>query len=355
MIENEAEANAWLRLHLTHGIGISKILLLLRHFQSPEAVLNASLQSLQKIVGEPSAQALHSGVNTRLFQTTKAWLKEEGHWILTLADPDYPQELLHLVDPPIVLYGLGQKALLQQKAVAIVGSRQVTPYGKKIAFDFANTLAKNGLSIVSGLAAGVDTAAHEGSLEEGKTIAVLGTGIDTIYPPANKTLASRIVEHGVLLTEFPLNTPPKAENFPRRNRLIAALAKAVVVVEAKMKSGSLITARLAGELGRDVFAVPGSIYAPTSEGCHQLIKDGALLCTSPEDILFTLGIQHDAHKKAPANDDPLLHAIGFTPEPLDMIAARLKCDPATIFSDLLRLEMAGFVLALPGGRYQRVA
>jgi DNA processing protein len=239
--------------------------------------------------------------------------------------------------------------------VAIVGSRQATPYGRKIGVDFARALAAQGLVIVSGLALGADTAPHEGALETGSTIAVLGTGMDAVYPPQNKPLAARIGEHGVLLTEFPLQTPPKPENFPRRNRIIAALAKAVLVIEAKLKSGSLITARLAAELGRDVFAVPGPIYAPTAQGCHRLLKDGALLCTSPDDILFALGIEAQAHGQVHVVADPTLAAIGYTPEPLDTIASRLQSDSATVLGDLLRLEMAGLVLALPGGRYQRVA
>jgi DNA processing protein len=355
MSTHEEEINAWLRLHLTHGLSLSKALLLLQQFRHPEAIFKAPGQALRALIGDKDLQALQAGPNLKLFQLSQDWLKQKGHWILTLADEDYPQTFLNLPDPPLLLYGLGERALLQQDAVAIVGSRQVTPYGKKIAVDFAKMIAKSGFSIVSGLALGVDTAAHQGALAAGSTIAILGTGIDVVYPAQNKPLAQVIAENGVLLTEFPLQTPPKPENFPRRNRLIAALAKAVLVVEAKVKSGSLITARMAAEQGKDVFAIPGSIYAPTSAGCHQLIKDGAYVCTVPEDVLFALGVETVKPHKTSKTSDPALFAVGFTPEPIDIIATRLKCDPASALSTLLRLEMAGLVLALPGGRYQRVA
>jgi len=213
MSTHEKEINAWLRLHLTHGLSLSKTLLLLQRFRHPEAIFKASGQTLRAVISDKDLQALRTGLNLKLFQLSQDWLKEKGHWILTLADEDYPQAFLNLPDPPLLLYGLGERAFLQQDAIAIVGSRQVTPYGKKIAVDFAKMIAKSGFSIVSGLALGVDTAAHQGALAAGSTIAILGTGIDAVYPPQNKPLAHSIAENGVLLTEFPLQTPPKPEIF----------------------------------------------------------------------------------------------------------------------------------------------
>jgi DNA processing protein len=261
-----------------------------------------------------------------------------------------------------VLFAIGRVELLHRPALAIVGSRNATQQGVGNAEAFAGALACAGVTIVSGLALGIDTAAHRGALDadsDASTIAVVGTGVDVIYPAGNRALTQRIRTDGLVISEFPLRTPAIAHNFPRRNRIIAGLAKGVLVVEAALRSGSLITARLAAEVGREVFAVPGSIHSPLAKGCHRLIREGAKLVESAHDIAEDLGLERVAAPAAGAATEPgphteLLALLGHDPVDLDTLAQRTGRDAADLAAALLELELAQDVERLPGNRYQRL-
>ncbi|MDD5175833.1 MAG: DNA-processing protein DprA [Sterolibacterium sp.] len=366
----DASLASWLRLTLIPGVGGEAQRTLLKAFGLPEAIFDASMAALRGVIGAPLAERLLQldDPTTAEIDAALSWASESGNRILTLADEDYPQALLTSADPPIVLYLKGRVELLNRPGLAIVGSRNATPQGELNAEAFAATLAAAGLTIVSGLALGIDAAAHRGALSaqgenSGSTIAVIGTGANRIYPARNHELARAIAQRGAILSEFPLNTPPLAANFPRRNRLIAGLAKGCLVVEAAARSGSLITARLAAEVGREVFAIPGSIHAPLVKGCHQLIKQGAKLVESAQDILEEL----DWHiAEAPLRGDTtggaipdsavaqLLAVLGHDPCDVDTLAMRAGLAPDALLALLLQLELDGHVANLPGGRYQRL-
>ncbi len=296
------------------------------------------------------------------------WLASSGVCLLPATDPRYPPLLLHLPDAPAVLYVLGEAALLGEPQVAMVGSRNPTPAGRETARDFAAALAHAGLVVTSGLALGIDAACHAGALDAGgETIAVLGTGLDEIYPAANHKLADRIAGRGAVITEFPPGTPPLQKNFPHRNRIIAGLSLGTLVVEAACRSGSLITARLAGDAGREVFAIPGSIRSELSHGCHQLIRQGAKLVERPEDLLAELKISLVDQIVAPPRGTPssastldkeykiLLDALAFEPASVDSLIERTGMNSESIASMLLILELEGHVAPHPGGRYIRMA
>jgi DNA processing protein len=277
--------------------------------------------------------------------------------VLTLADTAYPKQLLEIPDPPALLYVAGDARLLSSPALAIVGSRNATPQGLRNAHAFARALSDAGLAIVSGLAIGVDSEAHRGGLEgPGSTIAVLGTGIDVIYPRRNAPLAEDILSRGALVSEFPLGTEPHAGNFPRRNRLISGLAKGCLVVEAAVDSGSLISARFAADQGREVFAIPGSIHSPLSKGCHALIKQGAKLVESAQDVLEELGISARRAEIAPEPGEghDLLEKMGFDPCDIDELTVRSGLPAEAVSAALLELELDGKIAGLPGGLYQRI-
>ena len=362
MADNELAA--WLRLTMIPGIGGESQRQLLKRFGAPAAAFAAPPSALHGLPGV----AMGGGLATRLLthdcaaqiDAALAWVAEPGRRILTLADADYPQALLTAADPPTLLYALGNVALLNRPALAIVGSRNATRQGEANANAFAAALASAGLTIVSGLAAGIDAAAHRGALKTAtSTIAVIGTGADRIYPAGNAALARAIAATGCILSEFPLGTPPIANNFPRRNRLIAGLARGCLVVEAARQSGSLITARFAAEAGREVFAIPGSIHSPQSKGCHALIKQGAKLVESAQDILEELRWEKVVNPAAlpavkAAETDPVLVALGGDPCDLDTLAVRSGLGAEALLARLLPLELEGRVAPLPGGRYQRL-
>ncbi len=363
-----AERAAWLRLTLTPEVGPRTARALLGAFGLPTAIFEAGVAALGKHVPEKLARTLAAAPDAALraaIQATEDWLaRDSSHALLTLADVDYPQALLAIADPPPLLFAIGRRELLNRSAFAIVGSRNATRQGEANAEAFAAALSRAGLTIVSGLARGIDAAAHRGALaaESGaSTIAVVGTGVDVFYPATLKALALEIRCRGVVISEFPLGTPAIAQNFPRRNRLIAGLARGVLVVEAALRSGSLITARLAAEAGREVFAVPGSIHSPLAKGCHRLIKDGAKLAESAHDVLEELRLApaSAAPAAAPAAaltpaQSALLDALGFDPLDLDALAARTGRDAGGLTADLLELELAQHVERLPGNRYQRL-
>lgn len=388
------EWTAWLRLALTPGVGSTAVRKLLAAWGSAQAVFEQGQAALCHVVSPTQAQDLQRDPAGWAAQceATGRWLSGAeggvGRRIVTLGDADYPAALLATADPPLMLYLLGQVDALDarpaaagngwpERAVAVVGSRNPTPQGRQDALQFAQALCAAGCTVVSGLALGTDGAAHEGALQAAAagaaaprlcTVAVIGTGIDRVYPSRHQELAHRIAERGLIVSEYPLGSAPLAANFPRRNRLIAGLSQGVLVVEAALRSGSLITARLAGEQGKDVFAIPGSIHSPLSHGCHALIRSGAKLVESARDVLEELhwpaataaavaDFQEQTRAPAAGSDDSaaLLRALGSDPASLDALQARTGLDTATLQARLLELELAGEVGRLPGGLFQRIA
>ncbi|WDZ96050.1 DNA-processing protein DprA [Herbaspirillum sp. WKF16] len=366
---------AWLRLALTEGVGAGNGRRLLAAFGLPGAVFQAPRQVLEALAGPRLAAALRQPSSAALRASVEAaldWARQPGHAIATLADTHYPQALLTIPDPPLLLYVDGNPALLQAEALAVVGSRNATAQGLAHAERFSEELSRAGLAIVSGLALGIDAAAHTGGLRgPGSTVAVIGTGIDIAYPSRNRALAQRIVEDGCIVSEYPLGMPPLAANFPRRNRLISGLARAVLVIEAAAQSGSLITARMAAEQGRDVFAIPGSIHSPLAKGCHQLIRQGAKLVETTQDVLEEMprfarraalpaqvfpGAADESEMRA--DDDAatsiVIQAMGHDPLGADLLASRCGLDAARLAELLLGLELEGRIEVLPGARYRRL-
>ncbi len=368
------ELSAWLRLTLTHGVGPATALTLLRAFRSPDRLLGASHQAVTQVVGAAFATRLLSpdpDIDDQVNQAL-AWSRMPGRRLLTLADPDYPQRLLDIADPPPLLYVQGEVASLSTPMLAIVGSRHASLGGLDNARAFATDLAAQGLTIVSGLAQGIDAAAHEGALQadQGRTVAVLGTGVDRVYPAGHRALAQRIPSRGALISELPLATPPRRSHFPRRNRLIAGLAAGVLVVEAARESGSLITARLANEAGREIFAIPGSIHSPQSKGCHQLIREGARLVDCVQDILAELGPVSpspggqaragstgpnplDVRCGDPGTADRLLSIVGWEAVSVDSLLLMPEFDAPSLEQILLVLELDGRIERLADGRVRQ--
>jgi DNA processing protein len=354
---------AWLRLEQAAGVGRITAGLLLAEFGSPQAIFAAGQDRLADLVTPTQARNLCAPMpadTCALLERTLAWLREPGHHLLTLHDPGYPRLLASIADPPLLLYIKGRAELLEQPALAIVGSRNASSQGKANATRFGQALADAGLTIVSGLALGIDAAAHEGALRGfGSTIAVVGTGLDRIYPARNEALARRIGEEGCIVSEYVLGTPAIAGNFPRRNRIISGLSAGVLVVEAAAGSGSLITAELAAEQGREVFALPGSIHSALAKGCHQLIRKGACLVETVDEVLGAMQLSPLARAGVagqPESEigDALLAALGHDPIDFDALLDHAGLDAARLNSQLLLLELGGHLERLPGGRYQRV-
>ena len=386
------ELSAWLRLTLTEGVGPTTARRLLVAFGSPESVFRQPDSALLQVLGPAQATALTNLPPDlpALVTATLDWLTpsatsfdEPARDLICLGDPRYPPGLLAIEDPPLLLYCLGGPAGGQTRgaepgddtlawfteayahSVAIVGSRNPTPQGAENARQFGRALAEAGLTVVSGMALGVDGAAHSGALDgmvpgagRAATIAIVGTGLDRVYPRRHLELARLIARRGLIISEYPIGTPPLAANFPRRNRLIAGMTRGTLVVEAALQSGSLITARLAVEQGKDVFAIPGSIHSAQSRGCHALIKQGAKLVESAQDVLEEWGWEHAlavATSTAPAPESELLGALGFDPVGLDALLARTGLDTAHLQAQLMTLELEGQVARLPGGLFQRIA
>lgn len=355
----DAEFAAWLRLLETPGLGRDGARRLLAAFGSPQAVLDARAAAWRELVGPALATALASeppAYADRLI-AARRWLDGGADRnVVTLGDADYPPLLLQTADPPLLLYVQGRASLLAAPSLAMVGSRNPTAQGADNARAFARQLGQDGLAVVSGLALGIDGAAHEGALmAPAGTVAVVGTGLDRVYPARHRDLAHRIGATGALVSEYAPGTPALPPNFPQRNRIIAGLSLGTLVVEAALRSGSLITARLAAEAGREVFAVPGSIHSPQSKGCHALIKQGAKLVESAADIVEELRGQRQAPAQpgpAPA-PHPLLDALGDDPVTLDALLARTGLPTPELSARLLELELDGRVARLPGGLYQR--
>lgn len=398
----DLELAAWLRLSLAPGLKPAALRLMLSAFGLPEAIFSQSPEALAEVAGDAAARAALAPTGPEFdsqLDAVIAWRELPGNQVVTLDDPAYPPALLTMPDPPPLLYVKGRLGLLHTRAVALVGSRSATPQGVEDAERFARELSMAGITIVSGLALGIDGAAHRGGLQGiGGTVAVIGTGADLVYPAAHHALARQIAVQGAILSEWPLGTPARAANFPQRNRLIAGLVSGVVIVEAAMRSGSLITARLANDMGRDIFALPGSIHAPLSRGCHRIIKQGAKLVESPDEVLQELGFarrpavsaasQSSQSRQTVPWDSPdsagsaaqaatadfaaaqppappplapaseaqrLLAALGHAPTTLEILANRTEMEDAALQSTLLQLELAGQVTALPGGRFMRAS
>jgi DNA processing protein len=336
------DAESWLRLALVPGFPPSALFCLLREKGSPAA----------------AAASLPRGPDPALLAATLRWLEHENHHLVAWGDPRYPPLLLEIANPPPVLYVAGRVERLASPGFAIVGSRNATTQGARDAETFARALSRAGLAIVSGLALGIDAAAHRGGLAEaGSSIAVMGTGPDVYYPAANRELAAALARDGCLVSEFPLGTAARPGNFPRRNRLISGMSKGVLVVEAAPASGSLTTARRALEQDRDVFAIPGSIHSPLSKGCHWLIKEGAKLVETADDVLAELGLQAPGASPAPRlarSPDAVLEAFGFDAASLDQIVERTGLDASRVAARISLLELDGRLMPLPGGRFQRV-
>jgi DNA processing protein len=351
-------AEAWALLS-AKALPHSALVVLLRAFGDPLSVLCAPRTQLAAHVPDPVIARLQQPADEDALAHTRLWLAQPGHEVIGWDDPDYPRALLDLGHAPPALFFVGRRELLNRPALAVVGSRNASAQGIDNARAFAHALSDAGVTIVSGLALGVDAAAHEGGLAGiGSTLAVVGTGLDRVYPARHLDLARTIAERGGLLTEFAPGTPPREKNFPRRNRLISGLARGVLVVEAALSSGSLITARYAGEQGREVFAIPGSIHSPMSRGCHKLIREGAKLVETARDILEELGMESGAQVPPAVTDppgDPLLAALGGDPVDIDSLVARTGWAADAVTAALVRLEVEGRVAPIPGGRWQRRA
>ena len=364
---------AWLHLALTPGVGPVTASQLLARFTSPSAIFSASYAALRTLVSDAIARSLLApmdALQAAAIDAVHAWLAEPGNHVLTPQDAAWPRLLRAIPDPPVVLYAKGRTDLLAGAALAIVGSRNATVQGRLTATAFAEAMSHAGFSIVSGLALGIDAAAHEGGLRgPGSTIAVVGTGADRIYPRRNRELAHRIVSAGCVLSEYPLGTPAIAANFPKRNRIISGIACGVLVVEAAAESGSLITAGLAVNQGREVFAIPGSIHAPLAKGCHQLIREGACLTETAGALLAALAasplVRAELPAAAPAPDPPgapdqaadcagLLATLGQGPIHGDLLAELTDMPVGKLLAQLTALELAGQIERLPGGLFQRV-
>ncbi len=409
-----AELAAWLRLMATEGVGPVAARELLAALGPPEQIFALGSAALARAAGDKLGRALASAPDAdaqALIERTLDWAAQSDRHLITLADADYPRQLLTIADPPPLLWAIGNLSLLRTPAIAIVGSRNATAQGIENARGFAANLAGAGLTVVSGLALGIDTAAHEGALDAGATIAVIGTGADIVYPARNRALAHRIAAGGLILSEQPLGTGVHKASFPRRNRIISGLSLGVLVVEAAAGSGSLITARQAIEQGREVFAIPGSIHSALSKGCHQLIREGAKLVDESRHILdelLPIGFQPDpasatrgrraSARAAPSPEQvraalarsvgrpdvasertvapdapgdtngptgiaagdalpvshPWLDAAGVEPFTVDGLAERCGADASALLTALLDWELDGLVARLPGGFFQRL-
>lgn len=372
LLKDEIQLRSCLKLHSLKGLNNANKGRLLAHYEQPSAIFDAPLDEIKSLLPETSIKlktVFNQQDDQRLNQQLDL-LRQHTISIVLHNTPDYPALLKQLNDAPPVLFTRGDISLLNGPQLAIVGSRNASPSGLKTAKDFAASFARSGLTITSGLALGIDAAAHQGAVNEiGRTIAVVATGLDQVYPQRNLALAKEIVSNGLMISEFPPLTPARREHFPRRNRLISGLSLGVLVVEADTRSGSLITARLAGEQGREIFAIPGSIHLPTSRGCHQLIRQGAKLVETTTDVLEELQPALEVALQAPPADDDkenarqqaydsntltILNLVDFAPTQLDEIAIGSNLPIEQVSSILLQLELAGEIAPFPGSQYQRI-
>ena len=368
------ELDSWVSLWRVSGVGPKYFQMLLNHFNNPADVFNATSSSLKQAgISQNLANTILDNKESDSAKPDLEWLNgADNHYIITINCPEYPRLLKQIDSPPPLLYVHGELSIINDPQLAIVGSRNPTQSGMTSAYDFAKYLAQTGLCITSGLALGIDGSAHQGALDgNGPTIAITATGIDRVYPAKHRDLAHKIVESGAIISEFPIGTQPRSGNFPRRNRIISGLAHGTLVVEAALKSGSLITARLASEQGREVFAIPGSIHNPLAKGCHQLIRQGAKLVEMAHDILEEMSAVIDlsevdqADLEKPSNTytseeniDPehqiLLEKMGYDPIQIDQLVVTTGFKPESIAAMLLMLELQNQVSSNGGGTYTRI-
>jgi len=363
------DIQSWLTLSQISGLGNAGLCQLLAKFGTPEAIFSASKTQLVEIVSNEIAQKITLGIDIDAIAPTLKWLEKDNTHLVTLADEAYPKQLLEISNPPAILFAIGNLHWLKQPAIAMAGSRSATPQGEKNAEEFAESLCNQGLCVVSGMALGIDGAAHRGALKaNGATIAIVGTGLDIVYPARHRDLAHQIAERGLIISEFPLSTPSKVQNFPRRNRIISGLRLGCLVVEANIDSDSLITARLATEQGREVFAIPGSIHSPVAKGCHLLIKQGAKLVEKTQDILEEINWAEvkNTHKSispsglmthlgtAPSEANSILSSMGFDPIDFGTLQTLTALTTEAVSSMLMLLELDNKVTVLSGGKYQRL-
>ena len=369
------ESCAWVTLTRAPELGVSTLRTALETLRHAQGIVGAPDASRARAGIPQAAREYLSSTKAALSSAERAWLEYPRHHIVPFTDSRYPALLRRAERHPMALYVTGNPDVLNDPQLAIVGSRNPTPQGLENALELSEYLAARGLAITSGLAFGIDSAAHRGALKaQGITLAVLGSGVDVIYPRSNRALAHEIQQQGALVSGFPLGTPPRREHFPQRNGIIAGLSLGTLVVEAARRSGSLITARLALDLGRELFAIPGSIHSPLSRGCHELIRQGAKLTESAHDVLSELNFsaffaQASRAQAAPAAEHGaavprelpmdkehkiLLDALGFDPADLDVLVVRTGFKPEAVSSMMLILELEGHVQAAPGGRYSRV-
>ncbi len=353
----DADLASWLKLSQVPGLGNEGFRNLLLAFESPEKILETPVSALMEIVSKKVANAIASSSEVTLPDNISDWINDPLNHVVTLGDHSYPRLLLNIPDPPVLLYIKGRLDLLNHSSIAIVGSRNASVQGIRNAESFSQALSEIDLCIVSGMAHGIDTAAHLGGLRgTGSSIAVIGTGLDKVYPSSNRDLAHELASKGTLISEYPLGTPPLASNFPRRNRIISGLSLGCLVVEASLQSGSLITARMALEQGRDVYAIPGSIHSPHAKGCHALIKQGAKLVETPQNILDELRLNLPKVNSTENNqsEHPIFAHLGFDPVDLDNLSLRSGLTVEDLSAILLQLELNGQVATLAGGLYQRI-
>lgn len=353
----------WLKLSFSYGVGSATFLKLIQHYGSVDVVLQQDLFNLMAVVSKGVAQSILGNNSTAQVEAALAWQAQlpESRTLLTLESLEYPVELAEVAQPPLVLFCEGNLELLKNPKVAIVGTRHPSVQGIENAHNFAKELALSGLTIVSGLAAGVDRCAHEGALAAGSnsasTIAVIGTGMDLVYPASNRDLYRKVRENGLIVSEFPLGTPPTNNNFPRRNRIVVGLSRACLVIESAIDGGSMISANFALEMGREVIAIPGSIHNPMARGCHKLIKQGAKLCETTSDILDEIKFSENrliSNVILEESNDPVLQALGYEAQTIDILCAKLNLDFGELCGKLLEFELSGMVVNCGGGRYQRV-
>lgn len=363
-MKKASDIESWLQLCLIKGVGDESVRRLLVAFRDPNSVLSAPIAELERVVKKSTAQQIKRGADPDRISATLKWLKDPANSIITFADSDYPTQLLNIADPPPLLYFKGMRELLEIPALAVVGSRNATPQGLSNAEAFAEAISNAGLCIISGMALGIDAAAHRGGLRGySSSIAVVGTGLDIVYPAKNHQLAHKLAKEGALISELPLKTPAIGRNFPRRNRIISGMSQGCLVVEAALRSGSLITARQALEQGRDVLAIPGSIHSPLSKGCHTLIKEGAKLVESTGDILEELNYPAVRKKQTVSQltdydgrdeNTLLLKCLGHDSVDIDTLCERSGLTVESVSAMLLTLELDGKIASLPGGCYQRI-
>ena len=362
LIDSTEHLKYWLALSRTPGVGSKTFTKILDAFE-PQQVFAQSHSTLSNLGLKEKSISFIQSPDWDAVENDLLWIDQPNNAVVTLLDPFYPYLLKQIDSPPPLLFVRGNKTLLNQPQIAMVGSRNPSAIGKQIAIDFAHSLALEGLTITSGLALGIDAASHQGALEaKGLTIAVTGTGLDRVYPACHKQLATEIAETGLLVSEFPPGTAAKANHFPRRNRIISGLSIGLLVVEAAKKSGSLITARMALEANREVFAIPGSIHNPLARGCNALIKEGAKLVENTQDIFDELSYHNQPHieeaqEEVKSTLDPeqqnLLNLVMFSPTSVDWLVQESGLSVEIISSMLLMLELQGSIATTPGG-YIRV-